>query len=231
MMIEKKQKVLLVEDETVISTVIGDTLEDEGFQVVHAKNGDEGLRMFFAEQPDVIVADVMMPRMDGFQMVKIIRKADKITPVLFLTARSSLDDLVEGFESGANDYLKKPFKMKELIMRVKALVNRIVPKTPEEKTYTIGDYSFDTVSQRLTCTGKTVELSHMENEILKRLCMNRNDIVEFRSILLELWNDDSFYNRNSLHGFIHKLRKLLSADKRIRIINVRSFGYKLVVNA
>ena len=226
-----KKTILLVEDEQTISTVIIDTLEDEGFRMIHAKNGEEGLKMFFKEQPDVVIADVMMPRMDGFQMVKSIRKSEKAIPVLFLTARSSLDDLLEGFESGANDYLKKPFNMKELIVRAKALADRAVVKTSENRLYILGNYNFDAVAQLLTYAGKKVELSHMENEILKRLCMNQNDIVDFESILMELWHDNSFYNRNSLHGFIHKLRRLLAADKRIKILNIRGFGYKLIVDA
>jgi Response regulators consisting of a CheY-like receiver domain and a winged-helix DNA-binding domain len=226
-----KKTVLLVEDEQTLSTIIIDTLEDEGFRTVYAKNGEDGLKMFFAEHPDVVIADVMMPRMDGFQMVKNIRKSEKSTPVLFLTARSSLDDLIEGFESGANDYLKKPFNMKELIIRVKALADRVVIKEPEKQLYVIGDYHFDPISQLLTYVGKKVELSHMENEILKRLCMNQNDIIDFESILIELWHDNSFYNRNSLHGFIHKLRRLLSSDKKVKILNIRGYGYKLIVDA
>ena len=226
-----KKTVLLVEDEQTLSTIIVDTLEDEGFRTLYAKNGEDGLKMFFLEHPDVVIADVMMPRMDGFQMVKNIRKSEKSTPVLFLTARSSLDDLIEGFESGANDYLKKPFNMKELIVRVKALADRAVVKTSENRAYNLGNYHFDAVAQLLTYAGKKVELSHMENEILKRLCMNQNDIVDFESILMELWHDNSFYNRNSLHGFIHKLRRLLAADKRIKILNIRGFGYKLIVDA
>ena len=225
-----KKTVLLVEDEQTLSTIIVDTLEDEGFRTLYAKNGEDGLKMFFLEHPDVVIADVMMPRMDGFQMVKNIRKSEKSTPVLFLTARSSLDDLIEGFESGANDYLKKPFNMKELIIRVKALADRVVLKEPEKQLYVIGDYHFDPISQLLTYVGKKVELSHMENEILKRLCMNQNDIIDFESILIELWHDNSFYNRNSLHGFIHKLRRLLSADKKVKILNIRGYGYKLIVD-
>ena len=226
-----KKTVLLVEDEQTLSTIIVDTLKDEGYRTVYAKNGEDGLKMFFAEHPDVVIADVMMPLMDGFQMVKKIRKSEKSTPVLFLTARSSLDDLIEGFESGANDYLKKPFNMKELIVRVRALADRVVVKEPEKQSYVIGDYHFDPVSQLLTYAGKKIELSHMENEILRRLCMNQNVIIDFESILIELWHDNNFYNRNSLHGFIHKLRRLLASDKRVKILNVRSYGYKLIVES
>ena len=111
--------ILLVEDESTLAMIIKDTLEGQGFRIRLAKDGEEGLRLFFQEKPDVLVADVMMPRMDGFEMVRRIRQRDRQTPVLFLTARSAINDVVEGFELGANDYLKKPFGMQELIVRIK----------------------------------------------------------------------------------------------------------------
>ena len=184
--------------------IIKDTLEGQNFIIHTAADGEEGLRMFFDLRPDVLVADVMMPRMDGFEMVRHIRQTDKRTPVLFLTARSSINDVVEGFELGANDYLKKPFGMQELIVRIKALI--------------------------LSHTGIEQELSHREAEILKRLCENRNQVVNTQNILLDLWGDDSFFNSRSLHVFITKLRHKLSKDERIRIVNVRGIGYKLIIN-
>jgi DNA-binding response OmpR family regulator len=161
-------------------------------------------------------------------MVGKIRMTDKTTPVLFFTARSSIEDLVSGFEIGANDYLRKPFKMQELIVRIKALLNRAIPEKTAKQVFKIGHYTFDAVSQTLQSRGETQELSHFENEILKRLCININNVVDIQSLLLGLWYDDSSYNRNSLHGFIHKLRKLLSDDEKVKIINTRGIGYKLV---
>ena len=126
-------KVLLAEDEQTLALIIKDTLEAQGFNIETAKNGEEGLQKFFMEKPDVLVADVMMPKMDGFEMVKRIRQSDKHTPVLFLTARSAINDVVEGFELGANDYLKKPFGMQELIVRIKALAGRLITQTEEKE--------------------------------------------------------------------------------------------------
>lgn len=221
--------VLLVEDEATLSMIIKDTLEDEGFVLKQASDGLKGLACFHAEKPDVVIADVMMPGMDGFEMVKRIRQSDQVTPILFLTARSSLDDLVAGFGLGANDYLKKPFKMLELVVRVKALSNRARGEKKENELFEIGTYRLNATSQLLSHAGSMLELSYLECEILKRLCMNRNEIVEISSILNELWTDDSFYNRNSLHVFIHKLRKILAADEQVKIVNIRGIGYKLVV--
>jgi DNA-binding response OmpR family regulator len=225
-----KEKIvaLLVEDEKTLSSIIADTLEDEGFSVLKAFDGNEGLRLFFDRRPNILIADVMMPKMDGFEMVDKIRKTDNATPVLFLTARSSIEDLVSGFELGANDYLRKPFKMQELIVRTKALLNRATTIKEPNAVFNIGGYVFDSVSQTLTWSYETEKLSHLENELLKRLCLNINHIVEIRSLLLDLWNDDSPYNLNSLHGYIHKLRKLLINESRVKIINERGIGYKLV---
>lgn len=238
----EKINVLLVEDEVTLAMIIKDTLEEQNFIIHTAANGEEGLRLFFDLRPDVLVTDVMMPRMDGFEMVRRIRQTDKCTPVLFLTARSAINDVVEGFELGANDYLKKPFGMQELIIRIKALVGKAFSFTnsssKETTTFEIGDYRFNSVSQRLTYVGVAasphadaeVELSHRESEILKRLCENRNQVVNTQNVLLDLWGDDSFFNSRSLHVFITKLRHKLSQDERIRIVNVRGVGYKLIVN-
>ena len=185
-----KIKVLLVEDEETLAMIIKDTLEGQDFIIYTAADGEEGLRQFFDLRPDVLVADVMMPRMDGFEMVRHIRQTDKHTPVLFLTARSAINDVVEGFELGANDYLKKPFGMQELIIRIKELAGRAFSFTeaaPKEVTdFEIGDYRFNSVTQRLSYVGTAVspqaatevELSHRESEILKRLCENRNQHSE-----------------------------------------------------
>src|SRR5574344_1800520 len=173
-------KVLIVEDERTLSMIISDTLRDEGFDIIQAYDGYQGISSMRVHHPDVIVADVMMPNMDGFEMVRQIRKTDKLTPVLFLTARSSIDDLVAGFKLGANDYLKKPFKMQELIVRVKALVNKAMQEemTVSDKTYEIGLFRFNPTAQTLGLDGTSKELSYMESEILKRLCTNIGNIVE-----------------------------------------------------
>ena len=225
----EKIHVLLVEDEKTLSMIIKDTLEEQGFLISIAFNGEEGLRTFHTQKPDVVVADVMMPRMDGFEMVRRIRQTDRTTPVLFLTARSGINDVVEGFELGANDYLKKPFSMQELIIRIKALLHKAFVNKEQTNLFEIGNYLFNAVSQQLSYAGTSQELSHRESEILRRLCEHRNEVVNTQSILLELWGDDSFFNSRSLHVFITKHRHKLSKDERIRIVNVRGIGYKLIV--
>ena len=225
--------VLLVEDEQTLAMIIKDTLEGQGFRIRLAGDGEEGLRLFFEQKPDVLVADVMMPRMDGFEMVRRIRKDDAQTPVLFLTSRSAINDVVEGFELGGNDYLKKPFGMQELIVRIKALAGRVLstaqPPHPQD-TFEIGDYVFTPRTQQLFYQGTTTLLSYRESEILRRLCVHLDQVVDMRGILLDLWGDDTFFNQRSLHVFITKLRHKLSQDEHIRIVNVRGIGYKLIVH-
>ena len=225
--------ILLAEDERTLAMIIQDTLDDQGFHVIVAGDGEEALRLYAANKPDVIVADVMMPRMDGFELVRRIRKSDPLTPVIFLTARSAVNDVVHGFEMGANDYLKKPFGMQELIVRIKALLGRactVAPQPEQATRFTIGQYLFDSVIQRLTHvpTGTRAELSYRESEILRRLCLHPSEVVTSQSLLLELWGDDSFFNNKSLHVFITKLRHRLGQDQRLRIVNVRGVGYKLI---
>ena len=224
--IPENTRILLVEDEKNLVRIILDTLVQEGFEIEVAYNGNEGLLKFHEIRPHIIVTDIMMPRMDGFEMVKRIRETDRNTPILFLSARS--DDVVTGFELGCNDYLKKPFGIAELIVRIKALVNKPRVERQCKNFYTLGQYMFNPIAQTLSYQGVLSDLSHRESEILRHLCENREQVVHTQSILLELWGDDSFFNTRSLHVFITKLRHKLAKDKNIRIVNVRGIGYKLI---
>ena len=219
---EQKIKVLLVEDEASLAMIMKDTMEPEGMRVTLAADGEEGLRAFFADKPDVLIADVMMPRMDGFEMVRRIREHDKLTPVLFLTAR---------------DYLKKPFSLQELMARVCRLAERqqlyrhFSSSEPEEsdRWIEIGTYRLNSVTQQLVWQCHVEELSHREAELLRMLAEHVNEVVESRDILLALWGDDTLFNGRSLQVFITKLRHRLERDPQLRIFNVRGIGYKLII--
>jgi two-component system, OmpR family, response regulator TrcR len=223
-------KVLLVEDENILAGIIKDSLETRKFTVHCAHNGEEGLRMFHEICPDIVVADVMMPRMDGFAMAGLIRQTDKLTPILFLTSKSATSDVVKGFETGGNDYLKKPFGIEELIVRINALLNRIQIRQQTNTVLQIGAYTFDSTRQVLYHAGTAGQLSHRESEILKRLYEKRNNVLENKTILLELWGDDNFFNTRSLNVFMVKLRKKLNADPSVQIVSIRGVGYKLIFN-
>ena len=224
--------VLLIEDEPALGMIVKDSLDVRGFTVRYATDGDVGLAMFHQERPDIVVTDVMMPNLDGFSVAKQIRQTDTDVPILFLTARSQTADVVRGFELGGNDYLKKPFSLDELIVRINALLRRNVglrSEVPELDWVGIGRYQFDAPKQKLSLDGCDIRLSHREAELLHHLYEQRNQVLERNAVLLKLWGDDSFYNGRSLDVFITKLRRHLRDDPSVQIVNVRGIGYKLIV--
>lgn len=198
--------ILLVEDEVSLAMIVKDALEEEGYEVAIARDGLEGLEQYFKEHPALIIADVMMPEVDGFEMVRRIRRMDKEVPVLFLSARSSVDDIVFGFGLGANDYLRKPFSLRELIARVKALTVKSQSEPVAVIYHELGLYTFYPSTQTLQIGGEEIELSFRESELLRLLCESGTLPVDTKDILLQLWGNDSFYNTRSLHVFITKLR-------------------------
>lgn len=224
------ERILLVEDDSTLSMIVSETLQRDGFSITTASDGEEGLRCFARCGADLIVADVMMPHMDGFEMARKIRQIDRHIPILFLTARSEISDIVEGFELGGNDYLKKPFKMLELIVRIKALLRRNIPKDAER--FEIGRFTLDMSTQTLERPGHhTIQLTIIEARILKELTVNTGTTVEASVLMQMIWQRDDPYSRNSLHGFIHKLRHYLREDDTISILNQRGIGYMLTIKA
>lgn len=221
-------RILLVEDDSTLAMIVSETLQRNGFEVTTAVNGEDGLHKFSLCGADLIVADVMMPKLDGFEMGRRIRQIDRHVPILFLTARSEIEDIVEGFELGGNDYLKKPFKMLELIVRIKALLRRNTPDDSERLV--IGEYVIDVPTQRLEHSqGNSVQLTIIEARILRELAINRGNTVDASMLMQLIWQRDDPYSRNSLHGFIHKLRYYLRHDSSISILNQRGIGYMLTV--
>lgn len=223
-------KILFVEDEEDLTLIVADTLRGQGYAVITAADGIEGLEKFKTEAADIVVADVMMPKMDGFTMAKEIRKLSPTVPLLFLTAKSTIDDVEEGFEIGANDYLKKPFELRELIVRIKSLLRRYNTNRGEDIKFSIGRYIFNVTTQSLSLEGQSVELSHFEAKILERLATSIGKTVDASELMIAVWQRDEPSNRNSLHGYIHKLRRALRHDPSISIINQRGFGYMLTIH-
>lgn len=222
-------KILFVEDEEDLTLIVADTLRGQGYEVITAADGIAGLEKFKSEGADIVVADVMMPKMDGFSMAKEIRKLSPSVPLLFLTAKTTIDDVEEGFEIGANDYLKKPFELRELIVRIKALLRRFNTNRGEDLKYLLGSYMFNVSTQTLSLDGQSVELSHFEAKILEKLATSIGKTVDASELMFAVWQRDEPSNRNSLHGYIHKLRQALRQDQSISIINQRGFGYMLTI--
>lgn len=222
----KKIKLLLVEDERMLAEILSDTLSDREFEVRIAGDGQQALDMCHAERPDIVVTDIMMPRMDGYTFVKQLRSEGCVAPVLYLTARSTTEDVVKGFETGGNDYLRKPFSIDELIVRIRALVGRL-GRENKEAQFRIGNYHFDSATGELSLGERRELLSAREGEVLAYLCRRANQTVETAGMLRELWGDDTFYNLRSLNVFISRLRRRLEDDAQVGIISVRGVGYKL----
>jgi DNA-binding response OmpR family regulator len=202
---------LLVEDELSLARIVQDSLETRGFTVHHAADGAQGWQLFCDVAPDVVVADVMMPVRDGFDLASQIRRVNAAVPIIFLTARSQPADVVRGFELGGNDYLKKPFSMDELVVRVRALLGRPPVPTPPPVVgpLVIGRYRFDHLQQRLRLADGSQVLTRTD-------------------VLRDLWGNDSFFNGRSLDVFITRLRRYLRHDPQVQIVNVRGVGYKLL---
>ena len=222
-----KIKLILAEDEPALALIIKESLETRNFEVLHCKDGEEALAAFTKSKVEILILDVMMPKKDGFSVAKDVRKIDKKIPIIFLTAKSQTQDVVEGFTSGGNDYLKKPFSMEELIVRIHALLGRINPDKAEEKIE-IGNYTFDFTKQTLHLDELIINLTHREAELLSLLIENKNEILDRSIVLKKIWGTDDFFNGRSMDVFITKLRKKLNLDPNIQIINVRGQGYKLI---
>lgn len=223
-----KIRVLLVEDEQTLADIVADTLNERDFAVTVAYDGIEAERRFEACRPDVVVTDIMMPGMDGFTFVERLRRRGAGVPVLFLSARSAAADVVRGFETGGNDYLRKPFAMSELVVRLRALAGRSRTVCSGEGVFTLGTLSFDADRRTLSASGTLRELSARESELLLLLSRHRGEVVPTQMILRTIWGDDTFFNARSLHVYITRLRRCLTADPSLQIVNVRGVGYRLL---
>lgn len=224
----KSITILLSEDEPALGQIIKESLETRNFNVLLCENGEKAKQVYQDQKPELLVLDVMMPKKDGFTLAKEIREEGDTIPIIFLTAKSQTKDVVEGFSIGGNDYLKKPFSMEELIVRINNLLNRAnLQKTSE--IITLGNFSFDFPKQTLQYKNDAVaQLTHREAHLLFHLIKNKNQVLDRSLILNKLWGNDDFFNARSMDVFISKLRKKLSADETIQILNVRGFGYKLI---
>ena len=221
-------KILYIEDEPSLAKIVKETLEMRDFEVKHLENGDKSLEIFREFQPDVCVFDVMLPGKSGFEIGKQIKAISPKAPILFLTAKSQTQDLLEGFASGGNDYLKKPFSLEELIVRVKnlnAMSDGYVDKQFNKNQ--IGSFEFDLSTQILKTNNKKITLSFRETQLFQMLLDNKNEIVHRKLILDSIWGDDHFFNSRTLDVYITKLRSYLKEDSSIKIITLKSVGYKL----
>nr|WP_299000521.1 response regulator transcription factor [uncultured Allomuricauda sp.] len=219
-------KILLAEDEPALGQIVKESLETRNFEVILCENGIEAYESYLKNKPELLVLDIMMPKKDGFTLAEEIRKKDMHIPIIFLTAKSQTKDVVNGFQLGGNDYLKKPFSMEELIVRIHALLNR--SQKQQKDNIILGEFTFNYTKQLLIDEEEQQSLTHRETELLYHLIQKQNEVLDRSEILKKLWGDDDFFNARSMDVFITKLRKKLKKDQNIQIINVRGLGYKLI---
>ena len=225
-----KTKIFYVEDELFLGKIVRESLESRGFEVVMESDGAKATDVFKKIKPNICVLDIMLPNKDGFTIADEIRELDEEVPIIFLTAKIQTEDVVKGFSLGGNDYIRKPFSMEELIVRVQ---NALRIKTEDSKkitgdSFTIGKYNFQVNRQVLTSGKEDRKLSYRESELLKLLYENRDRIIGRKDILNLLWGNDSFFNSRNLDVYITKLRSYLKEDPLLEIITIKGIGYRFV---
>jgi len=219
-------KVLYVEDELFLGKIVRESLESRGFAVTMEGDGAKVLNLFKETKPDICVLDVMLPNKDGFKLATEIRQQNPTIPIIFLTAKTQTDDLAKGFQSGGNDYIRKPFSMEELIIRINNLLNLTQQKSKNAtNVIMIGQYEVFLNKYELTYQDKIKKISHREAELIKILSENRNTIVSRKDILMQIWGDDSYFNSRNLDVYMTKLREYLKDDPSLEIMTIKGVGY------
>ena len=230
------KKILLVEDDPNLGLLLQDYLQLKGkFDVVLCTDGEEGLKAFGKQNFDLCILDVMMPKKDGFTLGKEIRKANQQVPIIFATAKAMMEDKASAYDLGGDDYITKPFRIEELLLRINALLKRVsnnegAANEPAQTQFQIGKYTFDYTTQLISFNGQQQKLSTKEAELLQLLCLKKNTVLTREEALLSIWHDDNYFNGRSMDVFLSKLRKYLREDPKVEILNVHGKGYKLLVN-
>ena len=225
-----KTRILLAEDDENLGLLLKEYLQAKGFETDLYKDGEKAFKGFKNHHYDICLLDVMMPVKDGLSLAKDIRMVNSTMPILFLTAKSMKEDVLEGFSVGADDYMTKPFSIEELLVRIEAILRRSRKDfgLGNQEIFQIGQYFFDVTKQTLTRNEEVRRLTTKESELLKYLCMNKNSVLDRNFALKTIWIDDSYFNARSMDVYITKLRKYLNNDPTIEIINVRGKGFKLI---
>ncbi|MBR4381599.1 MAG: response regulator transcription factor [Bacteroidaceae bacterium] len=227
---DDKLRILLCEDDENLGMLLREYLQAKGYVADLFPDGDAGYKAFLKNKYDICVFDVMMPKKDGFTLAQEVRSANSEIPIIFLTAKTLKEDILEGFKIGADDYITKPFSMEELTFRVEAILRRVRgKKNRETNVYKIGKFTFDIQKQILSIDGEQTKLTTKESELLNLLCSHANDVLNRDFALKTIWIDDNYFNARSMDVYITKLRKHLKADPAIEIINIHGKGYKLII--
>ena len=226
----EKTRILLCEDDENLGMLLREYLQAKGYNVTLAPDGEAGYQLFSSEKFDLCILDVMMPKKDGFTLAQDIRKVNGVIPIVFLTAKSLKEDVLEGFRIGADDYITKPFSMEEMLLRIEAIMRRISGKKSKSGSeFQLGTMVFDAQKQTLTSVKGITKHTTKECELLSLLVQNGNSILERNYALKTIWVEDNYFNARSMDVYITKLRKLLKDDPNVEIINIHGKGYKLII--
>jgi DNA-binding response OmpR family regulator len=225
-----KIKILYVEDEPFLGKIVKESLESRQFEVRMVADGKQAMAVFTESKPNIAVLDIMLPNKDGYSIAKDIRQINPTIPIIFVTAKTQTEDLIKGFEVGGNDYLRKPFSMEELIVRINNLLQLTQKQTTSPKeNIAIGKFEFAPQRYELHREGTIRKLSHREAMLLQILAENQNNNIDRKTILMRVWGDDSFFNSRNLDVYVTKLREFLREDPAIEIITIKGIGYRFVV--
>jgi DNA-binding response OmpR family regulator len=224
-------KILLVEDDPALGFVIKDNLAHKGYEVTLCKDGEDGEQVFNQQLFDLCIFDVMMPKKDGLTLAQDVRKKNNEVPILFVTAKAMLEDKLEGFRAGGDDYIVKPFSMEELFARIEVFLRRTHGIHPDGETFALGEFLFDTRNFKLIHPSGEKTLTQKEAEVMKLLCSTKDRVLKREEILKTVWGDDDYFMGRSLDVFISKLRKYLKDDPQVEIVNYHGVGFKLEVSS
>jgi two-component system, OmpR family, response regulator len=223
-------RILLAEDDNNLGNLLKNYLSAKSYETTLFFNGSLALEAFSEKSFSLCILDIMMPEMDGLTLAKELRLLKPEIPIIFLTAKNQKEDIIEGFRSGADDYITKPFSMEELVYRIEAILRRTSSNltNKKEETYVIGGYAFDSQKQFLRYEDDQIKLTTKESELLELLCRHGNEILERNFALKTIWIDDNYFNARSMDVYITRLRKYLRKDPAVKILNIHGKGYKLI---
>jgi len=223
-------RILLAEDDTNLGVLLRNYLSAKNYETDLFINGRQALNAFPTKSFGLCILDIMMPEMDGITLAKEIRRTNPGIPIIFLTAKNQEEDIIDGFKSGADDYITKPFSMEELLYRIEAILRRLTSPvlSKNKESHTIGGYSFDPLKQMLLFKDESIKLTTKESELLELLCLHGNEILERNYALKTIWIDDNYFNARSMDVYITRLRKYLKKDPSVKILNIHGRGYKLI---
>ena len=226
---QQKTTILYVEDDKTLAFVTKDNLEQNGYKIVHFEDGKIALSNLRKYNFDLCILDIMLPKMDGFQLAKKIRETNREVPILFLSAKSQTEDKIQGLELGADDYITKPFSIDELRLKIEVFLRRCkISDNTVPNTVSVGNYVLHIPNQILRFNNQETKLTQRETALVQLLFENKNQLIKREEILKQIWGDDSYFNGRSLDVFMSRIRKYLKDDPSIVIENIRSTGFRLI---